>query len=810
MSLNTTSNTTVVQGNGATTVFNYGFLMDSAAHAVIIFTDVNGVPTTLNAGQYAITGVGNPNGGTVTYNPAGVPIPNGTTLTISRQVPYVQGSSIDNQGNFYPTVVEAALDYLTMQTQQINQLLSRVPALPLNLDATLFTMSLPTPVANAAIGWDATGKKLANVFTAGGLAATAFGQLLMGTVDKIAAQVLLGGGGIWCGNAGGTANAQTLTPTTAIAAYNTGDVFVFKATATNNGATTINISGKGAIAAQSDGGAMVGGEIQNGKWYTALYDGAAFQVSRWRCLPVGTDNQALLADSSVNGGLRFVTLGAGSVRQSVQQGVVDANGYANFLTTGSGLRPGLSATARALIVAFASGFGQAGAQDLVSTISADVSDPLAANLPASNTSFVRCDYSSPFALTYGSVLVPPDYGYKFDQTRGSLLNFEGANGSTTFLDDFGNTWTASGNAQIATAQFKFGSSSGVFDGTGDWITSTNFTTFGEGSWEISAWFRFNALPGVGARQTLWGSYNGVLSNQISLFNNAGTLKLEVFLGSDGSTANIANGTVGTNTVWAINTWYKFRLVFDALAGTYKVYFSNNGAAESADISVSSSLRLCASTQWQIGANGNNVNNFNGWIDGFRFVRAATNTSTETPSGSAPSITDYPYHWFSIPEMKMYEITAASGAAGVNPTLTQRSRCFLGEADTGAATVSAVRSYAIRCKYRSALTAMPAAGIATNFNTNLGVKTEIRTMARVVCVTQGAGEVHSAETDVMNGISTGAAVGGCMSIRDRNAVQFIVNGNGSGVLCTMRTDGLLDSGLISNARYRYYVEAERSW
>jgi hypothetical protein len=52
----------------------------------------------------------------------------------------------------------------------------------------------------------------------------------------------------------------------------------------------------------------------------------------------------------------------------------------------------------------------------------------------------------------------------------SLLHFEGADASTTFTDAF-RTWTAVGNAQIDTAQFKFGASSGLFDGTGDCITS---------------------------------------------------------------------------------------------------------------------------------------------------------------------------------------------------------------------------------------------------------------------------------------------------------------------------------------------------
>lgn len=57
----------------------------------------------------------------------------------------------------------------------------------------------------------------------------------------------------------------------------------------------------------------------------------------------------------------------------------------------------------------------------------------------------------------------------------SLLHFEGPNGSTTFTDERPNTWTAFNDAKISTAQFKFGTSSGAWDGSGDYI-STPFST----------------------------------------------------------------------------------------------------------------------------------------------------------------------------------------------------------------------------------------------------------------------------------------------------------------------------------------------
>jgi hypothetical protein len=59
----------------------------------------------------------------------------------------------------------------------------------------------------------------------------------------------------------------------------------------------------------------------------------------------------------------------------------------------------------------------------------------------------------------------------------ALLHFDGSDGSTTFTDVTGTIWTANGNAQIDTAQSVFGGASGLFDGTGDFITTPDATKF---------------------------------------------------------------------------------------------------------------------------------------------------------------------------------------------------------------------------------------------------------------------------------------------------------------------------------------------
>lgn len=110
-------------GNGSTTVFNYSFLIpfqaDGVTPAVRVQTeDPNGNLTILASNQYSISGVGNGNGGSVTYNPGGIPLPSGWSLIITRALNYVQPIAVSNY-SFYPHTVEVTSDNLAAQIQQL-------------------------------------------------------------------------------------------------------------------------------------------------------------------------------------------------------------------------------------------------------------------------------------------------------------------------------------------------------------------------------------------------------------------------------------------------------------------------------------------------------------------------------------------------------------------------------------------------------------------------------------------------------------------------------------------------------------------
>ena len=133
MTLSTTASSVTYQGNGATTSFPFSFLVPSAADLVVSLTDTTQSPavlTTLGSSQFTVSGFGNSNGGAVIYPVSGTPLPVGISVSLRRVVAYVQNTSIVNQGGFYPDVIEAALDMLTMQAQQLAEGLSRAVQVP--------------------------------------------------------------------------------------------------------------------------------------------------------------------------------------------------------------------------------------------------------------------------------------------------------------------------------------------------------------------------------------------------------------------------------------------------------------------------------------------------------------------------------------------------------------------------------------------------------------------------------------------------------------------------------------------------------
>ena len=162
MTIATTTSRVVAQGNGATTAFSYNFLIPSSDDLVVTYTDANGISTQLASSQYSVSGLGNVGGGTVTYPVSGSPIASGTWIAIQRILPFKQLTKLTNQGNYFPQVVEGALDSLEMQIQQLAEGNTRALQFPPS-DPLTVSSALPSVAQRAGmvLTFDAYGNPIA-------------------------------------------------------------------------------------------------------------------------------------------------------------------------------------------------------------------------------------------------------------------------------------------------------------------------------------------------------------------------------------------------------------------------------------------------------------------------------------------------------------------------------------------------------------------------------------------------------------------------------------------------------------------------
>lgn len=100
----------------------------------------------------------------------------------------------------------------------------------------------------------------------------------------------------------------------------------------------------------------------------------------------------------------------------------------------------------------------------------------------------------------GTYWLPLINGSSADSYTKLLMHMNGTNGSIVFTDSSASihSITANGDAQISTAQSKFGGASGYLDGNGDTLTipASNDFNFGTGNFTIDFWI-YRASTGNG-------------------------------------------------------------------------------------------------------------------------------------------------------------------------------------------------------------------------------------------------------------------------------------------------------------------------
>lgn len=222
----------------------------------------------------------------------------------------------------------------------------------------------------------------------------------------------------------------------------------------------------------------------------------------------------------------------------------------------------------------------------------------------------------------------------------SLLHFDGADTSTTFTDEIGNTWTASGNAQIDTAQSKFGGASGLFDGSGDYIHTANSTDFhfGSGDFTIEFFARINTALTAGNFYGLAGLWGGTTSPSTQR-------SWQVFFGNVGGTQRIqfswsTNGTNQTNhiTTWSPSTatWYHVAICRDGTSLRTFVDGTQIGST-----TTTSDTFYAGTNHVTVGITQNNstlssfLYDYDGWMDEMRVTKGvARYTANFTPPTAA--------------------------------------------------------------------------------------------------------------------------------------------------------------------------------
>lgn len=235
-----------------------------------------------------------------------------------------------------------------------------------------------------------------------------------------------------------------------------------------------------------------------------------------------------------------------------------------------------------------------------------------------------------------------DYYAPTNDAANLLLHCDGTDGSTTFTDSAGSkTVTAVGDAQIDTAESKFGGASGLFDGTGDELTVPDSAEwdFGSGDFTVDCWIR----PTVSGNQGIIGQY-GSSQRAWQIFQFGTTLRFQWT--TDGSTQQLLDG--GT---LALNTWQHIAVVRNGT--TLSSYIDG---VEVATVSNSDTF-FASSALLRIGSeNGSSF--FNGHLDEIRLLKGTAAWVTDfTPPASA--------YILGVSDMVLNSITFTANATATN-------------------------------------------------------------------------------------------------------------------------------------------------
>jgi hypothetical protein len=230
---------------------------------------------------------------------------------------------------------------------------------------------------------------------------------------------------------------------------------------------------------------------------------------------------------------------------------------------------------------------------------------------------------NPYAFS-GAAPPPPPPGDPYFANVVLLLHFDGSDGSTTFTDSSSTarTITPVGNAQIDTDVFKFGTSSGLFDGN-DYVYAADDTDFDFGSddFTIEAWcYVTNATSRtIVAKWTL---------GQQSWYLGAGGAGYGFYISTTGSNAILALPL----TSWpSTSTWFYIAVVRDG--ADLKLYV--DGVQQGSTYNISTTALYNGSGPVTVGDDAATNVGFTGNLAEVRITTGVARDVTTVPTAAFP-------------------------------------------------------------------------------------------------------------------------------------------------------------------------------
>jgi hypothetical protein len=222
---------------------------------------------------------------------------------------------------------------------------------------------------------------------------------------------------------------------------------------------------------------------------------------------------------------------------------------------------------------------------------------------------------------YTANFTPSTTPFVDDSDTVLLLHMDGTDASTVFTDDNGigrsqRGITAIGNAQVSTAQSKFGGSSALFDGSGDKLFITPNGNFAyAGDFTVEAWVR----PASFSNAQVMFSQGSAEASMIAVYLDSSTGQIIYYAYSG---ARITSGTNAT-----LNTWQ--HIAVSRSGSSIKLF--KDGTQIGSTYTDTTSI---VDATFNIGTWINDTSGWNGHIDEFRISSSARYTSNFTPSTTA--------------------------------------------------------------------------------------------------------------------------------------------------------------------------------